>query len=86
MCFLFRLKGESFCNQSILEESESIPHNTTNISEVAERKAFISLVAKEHGLRGNDLNLMKELRKYRRSDEIGSENKQYKTPRKTKSF
>lgn len=59
-------------NKSILEESESISQNTQVITDVAERRVVSSLTAKEHnmGSRQNELNLIQELRKYRRSDEI----------------
>lgn len=81
------LKDRSSANKSILEESEKISRNTQNITEAAERRAVISLSAKEHnmGLRQNELNLMQELRKYRRSDETYNKNQSI-VPRNTKSI
>lgn len=80
------LKDRRSANKSILEESENISRDTQVITEVAERRAVISLTAKEHnmGTRQNELNLMQELRKYRRSDEIHMQS-QSGVSRKTKS-
>lgn len=59
-------------NRTIIEESEMISKNTRNIIEAAERKALLSLSNKEQyfDTRRDELNLMKELRKYRRSDDM----------------
>lgn len=61
-------------NRSILEESQMISPNSKNIIETAERKALMSLSIKEQNVdaRRDELNLLGELRKYRRSDEIKS--------------
>lgn len=74
-------------NKSIIEETESISRNTNNIAEAAERNAFISLSIKQRNadLRRSDLNLMEELRKYRKSDEMRSK-EEIRSRRKTKSF
>lgn len=81
------LKDRRSVNKSILEESESISQNTQVITDVAERRAVSSLTAKEHnmGSRQNELNLIQELRKYRRSDEIHTKS-QSGVLRKTKSI
>lgn len=58
-------------NKTILNESEKISQNTQSIIEAAERKAFLSLSIKEQNIdtRRNELNLLGELRMYRRSEE-----------------
>lgn len=58
-------------NKTILNESEIISQNTRNIIEAAERNALRSLSIKEQNIdtRRNELNLLGELRKYRRSEE-----------------
>lgn len=78
-----------FCigNKSILEESEIISDNTKIIADIAERNAMISISAKGRSsdLRRSELNLVEELRKYRRSNEVHT-TKKAAPPRKTKSF
>lgn len=80
-------KGRGSVNKSILEESESIPKWTQVMADAAERRAIISLTAKEHNvdLRRDELNLIQELRKYRRSEELRPPN-DYAVSRKTKSI
>lgn len=53
-------------------KSETISQRTRNILEAAERKALISMSTKEQslGARRDELNLLDELRKYRRSEEM----------------
>lgn len=59
-------------HKTILAESEMISQRTRDIIEAAERKALLSLSTKDQNVdaRRNELNLLGELRKYRRSDEI----------------
>lgn len=58
--------------KSIRKESKTIPQRTRHILETAERKALSSLSTKEQNFdaRRDELNLLEELRKYRRSDEM----------------
>lgn len=81
------IKEKISCNKSIIEETESISRNTSNITEAAERNAFISLSMKQRNsdLRRKDLNFIEELRKYRKSDEMRSK-EEIRSRRKTKSF
>lgn len=81
------IKEKISCNKSIIEETESISKNTSNITEAAERNAFISLSMKQRNsdLRRKDLNFIEELRKYRKSDEMRSEGVIH-SRRETKSF
>lgn len=75
-------------NDSIIEETERIPPNTKNIAEVAERNALVSLSSKGRNIdmRRNELNLMGELKKYRRSEEMRPPVNVTNSKRKAKSF
>lgn len=59
-------------SKTFREKSEAISQRTRNILEAAERKALFSMSTKEQNSDGrrDELNLLEELRKYRRSDEM----------------
>lgn len=74
--------------KTILEETKTTSQNTHNIIEAAERKALLSLSMKEQifDARRNELNLLEELRKYRRSDQMKPKSPSPFPKRKTKSI
>lgn len=70
------------------KESETISTRTRNILETAERKALMSLSTKGQNFdaRRDGLNLLEELRKYRRSDEMKPKQHSPLPRRKAKSI
>lgn len=65
-----------------------ISQSTRNIIEAAERKALVSISIKEQNFDGrrNELNLLEELRKYRRSNEMKPKSHAPFPKRKAKSI
>lgn len=65
-----------------------ISQSTRNIIEAAERKALVSISIKEQNFDGrrNELNLLEELRKYRRSNEMKQKSHAPFPKRKAKSI
>lgn len=58
-------------NKTVLTDSKMFSQNTRDTIKAAERKALQSLLKKEQSseISQNQLNLLDEFRKYRRSDE-----------------
>lgn len=82
------IKSKLFlAGNSDIERPKSVADNTNNIVETAERNAMLSLSAKEHSidLRRSELNLVEELKKYRRSTDLAIGSKAVQA-RKTKSI
>lgn len=75
-------------HKTIRADSEMISQRTRNVIEEAERKALQSLSTKDQNFdaRRNELNLLQEMRKYRRSDEIKPKKQSPFPRRKTKSI